>query len=147
MRSHPREYLWEDLKVGLRHEFDIVITDAMMAHFLADFGDNNPLHADRAYAIDRGFRDRVVHGMLTAAFYSTLAGVHLPGRFCLLHSVNVSFHRPVFVGDHLLVSGEVRYLNDACRQAEIAAEITDDHGIVVSKAKLRVGVLAQEGDR
>ena len=144
MSSHPREYFWEDLKVGLRHEFGVVITDAMMAHFRGDFGDTNPLHTDRAYAVARGFRDRVAYGMLTASFYSTLAGVHLPGRFCLLHGINVSFHRPVFVGDRLVISGEVSYLNDAYRQAEIAAAIADDQGVIVSKAKLRVGVLTPE---
>jgi 3-hydroxybutyryl-CoA dehydratase len=142
--STPREYCWEDLTVGLRHEFGVLVTDAMMAHFLEDSGDVNPLHVNRDFAVENGFRDRVVYGMLTASFYSTLVGVHLPGKFSLLHGIDLSFQKPVYVGDLLMVSGAVRYLNQAYRQAEIRAAISNATGVTVSTAKIRVGVLERK---
>jgi 3-hydroxybutyryl-CoA dehydratase len=141
MSSQLSEYRWEDLQLGLKHEFQASISEEMMARFRGDTGDVNPLHVDAAYAIENGFAGRVVYGMLVASFYSTLAGVHLPGRYCLLHGVQVSFVAPVFVGDRLTVSGEVTYLNDAYRQAHISAQIKKDDGTVVSKAKVVAGVL------
>jgi 3-hydroxybutyryl-CoA dehydratase len=141
MTSRLSEYLWEDLQVGLKHEFQATISEEMMTRFRLDIGDTNPLHVDTAYARANGFDGRVVYGMLVASFYSTLAGVHLPGRYCLLHGINVSFVKPVFVGDHLTVCGEVVYLNDAYHQAHISAHIAKDDGTVVSKAKLVAGVL------
>ena len=141
MTGHLSEYRWEDLRVGLKHQFQASITEEMMTRFRLDTGDINPLHVDSAYAIENGFPGRVVYGMLVAAFYSTLAGVYLPGRYCLLHGVQVSFVEPVFVGDHLTISGEVTYLNHAYRQTHITASIMRADQIV-SKAKLLAGVLS-----
>jgi acyl dehydratase len=138
------EYRWSDLAVGLRHEFEATISEAMMERFLRDTGDCNPLHVDAPYARQKGFKGRVVYGLLTSSLYSTLAGVHLPGRFCLLQGIDVSFLSPVFVGDSLRVSGEIAYLNESCRQAEIRAQIVNASGVKVSRAKIKAGVLAEQ---
>ena len=137
-------YRWSDLAVGLRHEFEATITEEMMGRFLLDTGDCNPLHVDAAYAKAQGFQDRVVYGLLTSSLYSTLAGVHLPGKFCLLQGIDISFLRPVFVGERLRISGEIAYLNDSYRQAEIRAEIVNSNGFKVSRAKIKAGVLSHE---
>ena len=137
-------YRWSDLAVGLKHEFEATVTEEMMQRFLRDTGDCNPLHVDASYARGKGFAGRVVYGMLTASLYSTLAGVHLPGRHCLLQGIDVAFLSPVFVGDRLTVSGEIAYLNDSCRQAEIRARIVNAAGVKVSRARIKAGVLAEE---
>lgn len=142
--STVKEYRWQDLKVGLKHEFKAIVTGEMMYSFLRITGDCNPLHVDAPYAQANGFRSRVVYGLLISSFYSTLVGVHLPGKFCLLHGIDVSFLSPVFVDDTLTIAGEVTYLNDTYRQAEIKAQITNESEKVVSRAKIRVGVLSKE---
>ena len=134
------EYVWDDLSVGLSHGFDAVVTDEMMRGFLAQTGDINPLHVDSDYARSRGFEDRVVYGLLSSAFYSTLVGVYLPGRNALLQGLNVTYNKPVYVGLQLRVWGEIRFMNEAYRRLEISAGIRagDDH---LSKAKIFVGLL------
>jgi 3-hydroxybutyryl-CoA dehydratase len=82
----------------------------------------------------------VVYGLLTASFFSTLAGVHLPGATCLLHGVSATFHHPVYVGDRLTVTGAVAYRNEAFHQAELTCHITNQKGVKVSTARLKVGV-------
>lgn len=134
-------YVWQDLELGLKHDFQTTITEEMMQHFLSDTGDLNPLHVDSAYAESQGFPNKVVYGLLTASFYSTLVGVHLPGQHCLLHGIDITFMKPVFVGDELTITGEVVYLNEAYRQAHISAQITSGQGLSVSKARIKVGVL------
>jgi 3-hydroxybutyryl-CoA dehydratase len=134
------DYRWEDLQVGLAHRFVVDITPAMMERFRRDTGDDNPLHVDRDYARAHGFSDVVAYGLLTASFYSTLVGVYLPGRRCLLQGIDVAFHGPVFPGDQLEVHGEISYLNQAYRQAQISAHTTNAAGVKVSKAKIRVGL-------
>jgi 3-hydroxybutyryl-CoA dehydratase len=133
-------FSWEQLHVGLTADFDVTVDDAMMDRFLATTGDANPLHLDALYATGRGFRSRVVYGLLTASFYSTLAGVHLPGTRCLLHGVKVDFNAPVYVGDRLRVRGAVAHLSEAYRQIELACDITNQRAEVVSKARLRCGL-------
>ena len=134
------EYRWQDLKIGLKHELLAKITEEMMERFLRDTGDCNPLHVDDAYAQSVGFRSRVVYGLLTSSLYSNLIGVQLPGKFCLLHGIDISFVRPVFVGDTLKISGEITYLNDAYKRAQIKAQITNGVAQVVSRAKIKVGI-------
>ena len=137
------DYTWKDLHIGLAHSFQREVTAEMMELFLRLSGDENPLHRDPAFASERGFLDRVVYGMLNASFYSTLAGVHLPGRNCLLHGVDASFLAPVYVGDVLTISGAITHLTDAFAQAQISASIENQTGEKVSKAKIRVGLIGR----
>ena len=80
-------YTMEQLQPGMAEEFTVTVTEEMMAQFCAMSGDVSPIHMDAEYAAGRGYPGRVVYGMLGAAFFSTLAGVYLPGEHCLLHSV------------------------------------------------------------
>ena len=113
----------------------------MMRDFLNLSGDINPLHNDEEFARGKGYPSRVVYGMLTASLYSCLAGVYLPGRNCLLHSVHADFLRPVFVGDVLTVSGKVAEKVDVFRQLIIKAVIRNQDGVKVSRARIEAGVL------
>lgn len=133
-------YTLADLQPGLSHTFTVTVTAAMLETFCTLTGDVSPRHTDAAFARDCGFSDRLVHGLLTAAFYSTLVGVHLPGQHGLLHGVNASFNRPVFVGDTLTVSGVISDIHANLRQLDIKASISNQHGVKVSKATLKVGI-------
>jgi 3-hydroxybutyryl-CoA dehydratase len=133
-------YVWSDLHVGMTARFDAVVTEAMMATFRELSGDVNPLHSDPEFAARRGHRSPVVFGLLAASFYSTLVGVHLPGELGMLHGIDIDFHRPVYAGDRLEVSGEIKFLSDAVRRVEIAAVIRDTAGNRLSRAKIRAGL-------
>ncbi|MBI5637282.1 MAG: dehydratase [Nitrospinae bacterium] len=121
-------------------EFMVGITHENMAAFRRMSGDENPLHIDPVFAREAGFKDNVVYGMLVAAYYSTLVGMYLPGRFALLHGVDVSFQKPVFLGESLTVRGEITYLNEAFKQMEIKASIINQDNVIISKAKIKTGV-------
>jgi acyl dehydratase len=122
-------------------EFTVTVTSEMMDSFYELSGDNNPLHVDEDFAKKEGFAGRVVYGMLTSSFYSRLAGVYLPGKYCLLHSVESSFHAPVFIGDTLTVSGFVKVKHEATRVIEISAKIVNQDKKRVGKAKILAGFL------
>lgn len=138
-----QQYTLAQLQPGLSHSFQASISEAMLAAFRDLSGDHNTLHVDRAFAQERGFQDRVVYGMLTASFYSTLVGMYLPGKHALLQGVDAAFLAPVFVGDTLTIAGEVVAVNEAVAQIEIKATITNQHGKKVSRAKIRAGVHEQ----
>lgn len=135
------EYSFSDISLGMTGEFSATITNEMMAHFLSISGDTNPLHIDVGYARLKGFPSRVVYGMLSSALYSTLAGVYLPGKHCLLQGVDITFNHPVYEGDHLTICGEVSYINEAYQMIEIKAYIKNQDGKKISKAKIKAGFL------
>lgn len=103
------KYTISDLAVGLKESFEVTIDESIMDKFLDISNDTNPLHIDSQYAVSKGFRAKVVYGLLTSSYYSTLVGVHIPGKYCILQGIDIQFSRPVYIGDTLRVSGEVVY--------------------------------------
>lgn len=133
-------YTLAEMQPGLTESFTVTITREMMDAFLQLTGDCSPIHVDEEYAKGRGYPGRVVYGMLGASFFSTLAGVYLPGEHCLLHGVECKFARPVFVGDTLTVSGTVTHVSEAVSEAEIKAVITNQEGKKVTRGIIRAGL-------
>ena len=133
-------YTLAEMTPGLTEEFTVTVTPEMMDAFRAITGDVSPIHIDADYARGRGFPGRVVYGMLGASFFSTLAGVYLPGEHCLLHGVECKFARPVFIGDVLTVSGTVTEVNETFREITVKAVITNQNGQKVTRGVIRAGV-------
>ena len=139
------EYLFKDLKTGMKESFQKNITKEMEDAFREITGDYNPLHKDDSFAKtvgERKFSSHVVFGMLTAALCSTLAGMYLPGKYSLIHSIDeLSFLNPVFPGDTLTVEGEITDTNEALKLIIIRVTMKNEEGKKVAKAKMKVLVL------
>ncbi len=135
------EYRYNDLEVGLSESFSVTITEDMVRSFFTTTGDSNPLHHEEKFAKERGFNDKVVFGMLTASFISTLAGVYLPGKYCIIHSNECKFLRPVYVNDCLEITGTVQEKHDSVQQVDIKVLITNQNSQKVLKGTLKVGIL------
>lgn len=135
------QYTIDDINVGLKESFSVTVTEAMMEAFLNTTGDINPLHNDESFAKEKGFKSRVVYGLLTSSFLSTLAGVYLPGERSLIREVDVKLKKPVFVGDELTVSGEVTEVNRDFKIFEMKVEIVNQNKDKVLRGKMQMGVL------
>lgn len=83
----------------------------------------------------------VTFGMLTASLLSRLAGVYLPGKYSLIHSVDLKFQKPVFAGDTLTVAGTVADRQEELKLLLIKARITNQEGKCVCKADMKVLVM------
>lgn len=136
-----KEYTYEEIEIGLTESFQVTVTEQMMEQFLQITGDANPLHQDAEYARSRQYADKVVYGMLSSSFYSTLAGMYLPGKYSLIHSMENKFLKPVYVGDTLTISGTVKEKEDAYRMLMLTLLIQNQKGEKVSKGKMQVKVL------
>ena len=132
---------YSELKVGHEEKFRVTVTESMMEQFYRITGDDNPLHRDKDFAEKKGFSSKVVYGMLSASFLSTLAGVYLPGENSLIHEVETKFVKPVLLGDTLEVKGIVTECNDLFQQITIKVQLTNQHGDKVLRGKMKVGVL------
>ena len=134
-------YKFVDINVGLEESFNVRVSSEKLDKFLKISGDINPLHTDAEYSKSKGFSDRVVYGMLTSSFFSTLVGVYLPGKYCILQGVDIQFSKPVYIDDILTITGKVIYINEAYKQLEIKAVIINQDNKKVSKATIKVGVI------
>lgn len=138
------EFTFSQLDVGHKEEFTVQITKEMEDAFRQITGDVNPLHQDDSFAMQAGdgrFPSHVSFGMLTASFYSTLAGVYLPGKYSLIHSLNIKFQKPVFAGDKITVTGEITDKQEALKLIQIKVTIKNQNSQNVSKADMKVLVM------
>lgn len=133
-------YTLADMTPGRTEEFTVTITAEMMEAFCTITGDVSPIHMDADYAKGRGYPGRVVYGMLGASFFSTLAGVYLPGEHCLLHGVECKFAKPIFIGDTLTVRGTVVSVSEVGSEAEIKAVITNQNGQRLTRGIIKAGL-------
>lgn len=133
-------YTLAQIQPGLTESFTVTVTEEMMEKFYAITGDNSPIHMDADYAAQRGYPGRVVYGMLGASFFSTLAGVYLPGEHCLLHCVESKFAKPVFIGDTLTITGKVTEVNETFGEITIKASITNQDNKKVTRGIIKAGV-------
>lgn len=133
-------YTYDQIEVGQKESFSVVITQKMLDDFKAITGDVNPLHNDEAYAKAKGHPSVVAYGMLTASFLSTLAGVYMPGEKSLIHEVNTKMERPVYVGDELTIEGTVKEKNDTFSFIVVKVLVRNQKGEKVLKAQMQVGV-------
>ncbi len=135
------EYRITDLSAGQQESFTVTVTEDMMAKFREITGDINPLHVSDDFAKEKGFPQRVAYGMLTASLISTLGGVYLPGKYCLIQGVEVRFAKPVFIGDVLEVTGEAVKVDRDFRYLEIKVTIRNQRNEKVLRGLLKAGVM------
>ena len=114
-----------DIRIGQTASFETEVNAADLDRFAALTGDVNPLHMDSEFARRRGFEDRVVHGALLAGLVSRLVGVHLPGRDCLMHALQMKFNAPTRVGSRIRVTGVVDQVSEAARAVVLKVSIVD----------------------
>ena len=137
-------YQFEELLPGVSESFSVEITQKMMEQFLSITNDENPLHTDEVFARARGYEGRVVYGMLTGSFLSTLAGMYLPGEKSLIHRVEMEFPRPVYIGDRLTITGTVSEKNDGFRYIVVKVVIKNQKEEKVCRGKMRIGLIHEE---
>lgn len=134
-------YKFNEIKIGLTESFTVTVTEKMHDGFTETTGDINPMHMTDEYAKDHGYQSKLVYGMLTASFYSTLVGVYLPGEHCVFHECKTTFNAPVYIGDTLTVYGQVTDIHEGFKRITIKAYIKNQDGKKVSRAVLTVGVI------
>ncbi|WP_026658264.1 MaoC/PaaZ C-terminal domain-containing protein [Butyrivibrio sp. AC2005] len=139
------EYKLDQIEIGLEASFRKTVTTDMENAFREISGDDNPLHRDDEFTLaigDGKFRKHVTFGMLTASLYSTVAGMYLPGKYSLIHSIDeLSFLRPVYIGDELEVTGKVIDKREELKLIVLKVVICNQFKEVVSRAKMKVIVL------
>jgi 3-hydroxybutyryl-CoA dehydratase len=107
-RPGPREGLkFEDLSVGMTASLTKTVTEADVVAFADISGDRNPLHLDAAYAAGTIFKQRIAHGMLSAAFISAVFGESLPGPGAIYVAQNLKFRAPVKFADAVTARVEI----------------------------------------
>lgn len=117
----------DDFTEGMEFTDTVFFGDALVQDFIRLTGDRAPAHLDATKARVMGFAGRIVHGLLIAAPFSTILGMHLPGPRTVIQSMQLDFRQPVLVGQHVFYRVKLRRLVPAARTAivDLSAEVDD----------------------
>jgi len=96
------------LKPGDKASRTQTISDQMVRSFAELTGDSNPVHLDDAYAAGTRFGRRIAHGMIAAGLISATLANDLPGPGTVYLSQTLQFKAPVFPGDTITATVEVK---------------------------------------
>lgn len=136
-----KEYRFNEIEVGQEVSFIYKIDEKMMEQFKQISKDDNPLHNDLEYAKENGYKEKVVYGLLTQSALSSLAGMYMPGKYSLIHSIETLFIKPVFLSDcPLIVNAKVISKDDRFNQIELKYNIYNQNKEKVCRGTMKIGV-------
>lgn len=76
-----------------------VFTQEDVVNFAKLSGDDNPIHLSEDYASQTSFKNCIVHGHFVSSIYSDILGSELPGLGTIFLKQNVTYIKPVYLGD------------------------------------------------
>jgi len=130
---------FEDLSVGQEASLSNTVSEANIVAFAEISGDRNPVHLDADYAATTMFKERIAHGMLSAAYISAVFGMKLPGPGAIYMSQTLKFKAPVKIGDTVVTTVKVAELMPEKRRARFECVcIVNDKPVVEGEAMLMV---------
>jgi 3-hydroxybutyryl-CoA dehydratase len=130
----------DELEIGAAAEFSKTVTEADVVLFAGITGDFNPVHVDARAAAESRFGGRIAHGMLSAAFISTVLGTRLPGPGTIYLSQTLRFTAPVRIGDTVTARVEVTEVLPAKRRVRLATTCRTHEGTTVVEGEALVMV-------
>ena len=117
MGETPKSVYFEDLSVGQEASSSNTVTADVIRGFADVSGDRNPVHVNADYAATTIFKERIAHGMLSAAYISAVFGMQLPGPGAIYISQTLNFKAPVKIGDVVVTTVKVAELTPEKRRA------------------------------
>lgn len=97
------------IQCGVKFGREVLISEKMVKDFVDLTGDANPIHLDAKAAQKKGFKDKVVHGMLLVALIGSLFPQDLLSKDLPIFRKlkELTFSSPVYVGQLVEITGEV----------------------------------------
>ena len=133
---------FSEIRIGDLASRQYVMTPRVYRGFLDLFKDYNPLHTEESYAKKMGFQNKLMHGAILNGWVSHFVGMIFPGRFAMIHSVEIQFKKPFFIGDKILLESRVKQKVEALRVIVLSLKFTNlTQGNISAIAKIQAGML------
>lgn len=124
------------VKVGDRATFSKTISESDVYNFGGIIADFSPMHFNEEHAKTTPYKHRIVHGVLTFAFASTVSTILQDATALEQPSVSygyekVRFIKPVYFGDTITAVYTVTDIDEAESKSYGTVEIFNQHGTIV----------------
>lgn len=124
---------FDEITIGQTTAYSKTLTEDLVSLFAVVSGDSNPVHLDQDYAATTQFGERIAHGAWLGALVSAAIALQLPGPGSVLLNQNITFRKPVKIGDTITVNLEVTEMDQKRRFVYMACRVVNQDGVVVAR--------------
>lgn len=129
------------MKAGNTYTHRYTVTEKVYNGFREIFADNNPLHTDQEFAVAKGMKGVVMHGNILNGFISHFIGEVLPEKNVIIHSQNINFYKPVYLGDEVMLSAELAEVHEAVKSFTFKFIFRNTLGERLAKGSIQIGLI------
>ncbi|MBK9292972.1 MAG: hypothetical protein IPM57_00750 [Oligoflexia bacterium] len=131
IRHELRDLTLESLHEGMSAKFDITITEKDFQYFSEFAYDTAPVHNNSKIASEMGYPKPIVYGFMVFSRFSGLLGMVLPGPRTVIHTAHYAMKKPVFIGDKLTYSVEVKKIVKSVKAVILDLKVFRDNEMVL----------------
>ncbi|MFX1516500.1 MAG: MaoC family dehydratase [Promethearchaeota archaeon] len=131
-------FKYSEIHIGQQAQNERTITDDDIKRFAEVSGDKNPIHLNEEYAKKTFFKGRIAHGILPASFISAVLANQLPGPGSIYLRQELSFIKPIRIGDTITIVVEVINKDDEQERIILRTFCTNQHNELVVDGKATV---------
>jgi 3-hydroxybutyryl-CoA dehydratase len=122
---------FDEYQIGQKASLTKTYTETDVRQFAELTLDVNPVHLDAAYAENTIFKQRIVHGFFYGALISAVLGTQLPGYGTIYMGQQMSFLKPVYLGDTITAEVEITEMVHDKKIMKLKTTCTKADGTVV----------------
>jgi acyl dehydratase len=89
----------DEINIGDEYSKTVLFDKEKVIEFINFTQDTASIHIDKEFSNEKGFENLVVHGFGLSILFSRILGLELPGENTVIGSLNLDFHKPVYIGD------------------------------------------------
>lgn len=117
------------------------VTKNIYTQFINIFKDRNQLHTDKVFATSKLFDDRVMHGAILAGFLSHFIGECLPIKNVLVQSYKLTFIKPVYMNDALILKTSITGIFPSVKTVEFKYKFINQVNQTVAKGNINISII------
>lgn len=117
------------------------VTREVYDGFVLLSGDRNPLHMKDDFARSAGFRERVMHGNILNVFLSYFIGELLPVKNVVIHTQEIKYAFPVYLGDVLDLVAEITEYYESVNVYLFRFYFKNEADKKVARGSFQIGIL------
>ncbi len=129
---------YDEINIGDQCHFSKTLTEFDLLLFATVSGDVNPVHLDENFARQSIFKERIAHGMWSGSLVSATLATVMPGPGTIYLNQSLRFHRPVKLGDTLLVTLCAKQKKDEKKIVTFACEVKNQYDKLVLTGEAQV---------
>lgn len=126
------------MTIGDAYSHEFTVNERVYKGFIEIFNDENPLHTNASFALQKGFSQVVMHGNILNGFLSFFIGELLPTKDVMIVSQQIDFKKPVYLNDVLTFNAKVNDIHESVNLVEFKYDFINSAKVKVAKGTITI---------